>query len=280
MTTEAPISVRAGAATDTGLRRALNEDAYLARAPLFLVADGMGGHDAGEVASAAVMEVFAELGGRASVTVDEVRDAYDRAQERVQTLPQDKGAGAGTTLSGVAVTELNGDGYWLTINVGDSRTYRLSGGVLEQISVDHSYVQELVESGELTAEQAWHDARRNVVTRAIGAGCDALPDFWLLPAEEGDRILVCSDGVSGELTVDQIARVLLDEPSAQAAATRLVHEALLQGGRDNATAVVVDAVGVAGRYHVGDTVPGLSDLDLVDEDTLPRPPQGLVGGIR
>lgn len=282
MSAEPPITVRAGSATDRGLRRTLNEDALLCRAPLFLVADGMGGYDAGEVASATVIEEFSSLADRPSVTVDEVRDAFDRAQSRVRLLPQGGGAGAGTTLSGVVVTELNGDGYWLAINLGDSRTYRLSGGSFEQITVDHSYVQELIERGELSPEDAWRDARRNVVTRAIGAGSDALPDFWLLPAEEGDRILVCSDGVSGELDADHIARILRSEPSAQEAATRLVHEALLHGGRDNATAVVVDAVAVAGRYGdaQGDTVPGLLGLDPVDEDTLPRPPHGLVGGGR
>lgn len=281
MTREIPITVRAGAATDIGLRRRLNEDSYLARSPLFLVADGMGGYDAGEIASAAVITEFTALVDRASVSVDEVRDAFDRAQAQVRSLPAGAGAGAGTTLSGVAITELNGDGYWLTINVGDSRTYRLADGVLEQISVDHSYVQELIDHGELSPEEAWQDSRRNVVTRAIGAGSDTTPDFWLLPAEEGDRILVCSDGISGELEPDQIARVLRSEPSAQDAATRLVHEALLRGGRDNATAVVVDAVAVAGRSGATarDTVPDPARVDPIDEDTRPRP-SGLVGGVR
>lgn len=281
MTREIPITVRAGAATDIGLRRRLNEDSYLARSPLFLVADGMGGYDAGEIASAAVITEFTALVDRASVSVDEVRDAFDRAQAQVRSLPAGAGAGAGTTLSGVAITELNGDGYWLTINVGDSRTYRLADGVLEQISVDHSYVQELIDHGELSPEEAWQDSRRNVVTRAIGAGSDTTPDFWLLPAEEGDRILVCSDGISGELEPDQIARVLRSEPSAQDAATRLVHEALLRGGRDNATAVVVDAVAVAGRSGATarDTVPDPARVNQIDEDTRPRP-SGLVGGVR
>lgn len=282
MTDASPIVVRSGAATDAGLRRTLNEDAFLAEAPLFLVADGMGGHAAGEVASAAVIAEFAQLAGRASVSVEQVRDAFERAQVRVLALPEGAGAGAGTTLSGVVVTELNGDGYWLTINLGDSRTYRLSGGALEQVSVDHSYVQELVDSGELSPEDAHIDSRRNVITRAIGAGSIAVPDFWLLPAEAGDRILVCSDGISGELTSEQIARVLRAEPDAQQAATRLVHEAMLHGGRDNVTAVVVDALEVVGQGDRGgirdETFPGMPVSEYPDEDTVPREPQTTGGG--
>lgn len=282
MTDASPIIVRSGAATDAGLRRTLNEDAFLAEAPLFLVADGMGGHAAGEVASAAVIAEFAGLSGRASVSVDDVREAFERAQDRVLTLPAGAGAGAGTTLSGVVITEMNGDGYWLTINLGDSRTYRLSGGALEQVSVDHSYVQELVDSGELSPEEAYVDSRRNVITRAIGAGTVAVPDFWLLPAEAGDRILVCSDGVSGELSSEQIARVLRSEPDAQQAATRLVHEAMLHGGRDNVTAVVVDALEVVGQGDRGEirdeTFPGVPVDDYPDEDTVPREPQTTSGG--
>ena len=283
MTDAPPITVRSGAATDAGLRRTLNEDAFLAEAPLFLVADGMGGHAAGEVASAAVIAEFAQLAGRASVTVDEVREAFERAQDRVLALPEGGGAGAGTTLSGVVVTELNGDGYWLTINLGDSRTYRLSDGALEQVSVDHSYVQELVDSGQLSPEDAHIDSRRNVITRAIGAGSVAVPDFWLLPAEAGDRILVCSDGVSGELTSEQIARVLCSEPDAQQAATRLVHEAMIHGGRDNVTAVVVDALDVVGQGDRGEvrdeTLPGVPVDDYPDENTVPREPQTTGGGV-
>lgn len=279
MTMKAPIVVAHGAATDAGLRRALNEDSYLAAAPLFLVADGMGGHAAGEVASAAVIEEFAVLAGAPSVSVEAVHAAFERARERVLGFESGAAAGAGTTLTGVAITELNGDGYWLTINVGDSRTYRLAGGALEQISVDHSWVQELVDSGEMDADAAQRDPRRNVVTRAIGAGSNAEPDFWLLPASVGDRMLVCSDGLPGELSAPRIARILSEERAPQDAATRLVHEAMLHGGRDNVTVVVVDALAVVGDMDdIFDTLPGAGE-ELPDEDTVPR--GGIAnGGVR
>ena len=144
------------------------------------------------------------------------------------------------------------------------------------MSVDHSVVQELVDSGQLAADAAERDSRRNVITRAIGAGSDSEPDYWLLPAEEGDRILVCSDGLSGELDRDALHAILLTETDPQAAATRLVHEAMVRGGRDNITALVVDALAVrtrANRTWERDTVPVSAPAHPVadiDGDTLPR----------
>jgi len=272
----APIAVACGAATDAGLRRRINEDSYLAASPLFLVADGMGGHNAGEIASAAVIDEFAALAGRGSLTIDEVQMAVTASRRRVAMLPPGAGAGAGTTLAGVVIADVDGEGYWLAINLGDSRTYRLSEGRFEQVSVDHSVVQELVDSGELAADAAERDSRRNVITRAIGAGSDSEPDYWLLPAEEGDRILVCSDGLSGELDRDALHAILLTETDPQAAATRLVHEAMVRGGRDNITALVVDALAVrtrANRTWERDTVPVSAPAHPVadiDGDTLPR----------
>jgi len=279
-----PIAVLAGAATDVGLKRRHNEDAYLAASPLFLVADGMGGHGAGEIASATVLDEFGRLVGGPSVTVDELLDAFGRARARVDALPVGAGAGAGTTLSGVAIADLDGDGYWLAVNVGDSRTYRFSEDRLEQISIDHSLVQELVDRGELDRAQAALDSRRNVITRAIGAGSGAPPDYWLIPAESGDRMLICSDGLTGELSSERIVRVLREEAHPQAAATRLVHEAILHGGRDNITAVVVDALSVVGgdgRPDLRGTQPSYPDNeDDLDADTRPRAPRVSQGSRR
>ncbi|RLK52376.1 PP2C family protein-serine/threonine phosphatase [Microbacterium telephonicum] len=266
--TGAPIVVAVGAASHTGLRRRVNEDSYLAEAPLFLVADGMGGHEAGDRASAAVVAEFAALAGRDSLDVDEVRRALRRARDRVATIGG-AGRAAGTTLSGVVVADVDGAGYWLTVNVGDSRTYRLSRGMLEQISVDHSVVQELVDAGLLAAAAAASDSRRNEITRAIGAGSDGKADYSLVPAEPGDRILVCSDGLSGELSAARLRVVLAEESDPQAAATRLIHEALVSGGRDNITAVVVDALHVAGQDDLYDTAPA-GARRAPDEDTRPR----------
>jgi len=255
-----PIVVESGAATDVGARRTLNEDSHLAAAPVFLVADGMGGHDAGEIASSTALRAFEPFVGRASLTVDEARDAFDLARRSVDALSAARERGAGTTFAGVIVTHVDGAGYWLAINLGDSRVYRLRDGRLQQISVDHSVVQELLDSGEITAEEAARDRRRNVITRAMGAGSDAQADFWMLPAARGDRMLICSDGMSNELSADRIATILRIEVSPQSAAARLVQEALMHGGRDNITAVVVDAIAVASAV----------DSDGIEEDTRPR----------
>ena len=254
-----PIIVAVGAATDPGLKRTLNEDCHLAASPCFLVADGMGGYDAGEIASASVVDQFSATVGRDVLALEDVKALVAAAKASVECLPVGAGAGAGTTLSGVVIAEHDGAGYWLVINVGDSRTYRCADGALEQISVDHSVVQEMIDDGSLTEETARADRRRNVVTRAIGAGADSEPDYWLLPASPGDRMLVCSDGLTGELTDARIAQLLVEVVDPQDAATSLVHEAMLAGGRDNITALVVDAIDVAvghsGAQNDDDTVP-------------------------
>ncbi|GLJ63047.1 MULTISPECIES: PP2C family protein-serine/threonine phosphatase [Microbacterium] len=266
----APITVAVGAATDTGRRRAINEDALLASAPVFLVADGMGGHDAGEVASRMAVAAFADLVGRDHLTVDEVREAVEAARRRIDAFSSSRETGAGTTLSGVVIVDVRGAGYWLALNIGDSRTYRLAGDRLEQISVDHSLVQELVDSGRLAEADAERDPRRNVITRALGAGSSERVDFWMLPASRGDRLLICSDGLPREVGRDQIAAILSAEDDPQTAASRLVEAAVARGGRDNVSVIVVDAVHVA--WHDGDT--GTRDIDA---DTRPREP---VGGRR
>lgn len=256
---EAPILVAVGASTDAGRRREHNEDALLRAEPLFLVADGMGGYEAGELASAAALAAFAPIVGTSSVGIHEMREAYVRAGANVMAIATGGKGGAGTTLTGIAIAQNDGAGYWLVINVGDSRTYRFAGGRLEQVSVDHSLVQELIDSGELSAEQALSYSHRNVVTRALGAGAVSEPDFWMIPANQGDRMLMCSDGLTGELSDDAILALLAECADPQDAADRLVAAAVDHGGRDNVTAIVVDAVSVAN-----------SDLDS-HGDTVPRP---------
>ena len=126
-----------------------------------------------------------------------MQNCLAQAQDRIRAIEAAPGRGAGTTVTGVLVTELEGVPYWLVLNLGDSRTYRLSEGELEQISVDHSEVQELIDDGLLTAAEAVHHPRRNVVTRALGVGDGLYVDYWLIPIEEHDRMLVCSDGLTG-----------------------------------------------------------------------------------
>jgi serine/threonine protein phosphatase PrpC len=268
----APLIVSAGSSTHAGLRRTLNEDALLARTPIFMVADGMGGHEAGERASAAVVAEFSPYIGRQSLELDDVLDALSRSRDAVDALSISASGRAGTTLSGVVLADVDGTGYWLAFNIGDSRTYRLAGGELEQISVDHSVVQELIESGELTAAEAASDHRRNIITRAIGAGSTGDADFWMFPAELGDRMLICSDGLSSEVPDAQIREILSSEPDPQTAAAVLVGEAVSAGGRDNVTVVVVDAVSVASRPGVQ-----MRADDDIDEDTRPR--EAVAGGI-
>ncbi|MEA9986104.1 PP2C family protein-serine/threonine phosphatase [Subtercola sp. RTI3] len=269
------LTTRVGAATDVGLQRATNEDAFFAEFPVFLVADGMGGHQAGEVASALAVDAFASLAGSASVTPTELRLAFDRARSAILAIASTGPRTAGTTVSGVALASNEGAAYWLVFNLGDSRTYRLNDGVLEQISVDHSVVQELVDEGELDRAAAAAHPGRNIITRALGGGGDSRPDYWLVPVEPGDRIMICSDGVSGELEDDAVTRILLAEADPQAAATRLVHESLLRGGRDNLTAVVVDAFDSTPDAPPPPLAPTTSDgHEPRDEDTIPRAAAG------
>ena len=143
--------------------------------------------------------------GERSVTAAVLQQYLVRADTSIREAT---GARAGTTLTGAVVVEQMGMPYWLVMNIGDSRTYRLSQGQFEQISVDHSEVQELVDAGQITAQQATVHPRRHVVTRALGTGDETEADFWLLPVEEGDRVLVCSDGLNAELTDPQILRIL------------------------------------------------------------------------
>jgi protein phosphatase len=236
------VSVAAGSRTDTGLKRALNEDSVLARYPVYLIADGMGGHDRGDRASALLVEAMARFVGRRDVTPPEVRAVLADVGHRISGLGgRDRLHTAGTTVSGLIVVEQNGEPYWLVVNLGDSRTYRLADGRLERVSVDHSEVQELVDTGAISQDMARLHPRRNVVTKILGAGIPEEPDYWLWPVEGVERWLVCSDGLTAEASDDDIERLLLAHAEPQGAADALVGLALEAGGRDNISVVVVDA---------------------------------------
>ncbi|MEW1822513.1 protein phosphatase 2C domain-containing protein [Arthrobacter sp. NPDC080031] len=231
-----------GYGTDRGLSRELNEDSFIAEDPVFAVADGMGGHEAGEIASALCVRTLGSLpqlaSGVRSATAVAMQECIFAADFQIRNAT---GGRAGTTLTGVVVAEHMGVPYWLVMNIGDSRTYRLSGGDFRQITVDHSEVQELVEAGSITRDEAMVHPRRHVVTRALGTGGANEPDFWLLPIEDGDRMLICSDGLTGELNDEHMFRILSTVEKPQDAVDALIQEALLSGGRDNVTAIVVDA---------------------------------------
>lgn len=268
------IRVISAAATDVGHVRATNEDSVLDDSPIFLVADGMGGHNAGEVASAIAVEEFEKLTVQENVTVEQLGDALRTAAERIADLGGEAQLGAGTTVAVVATMVLDGVGYWVVLNLGDSRVYRLSGEIFEQVSVDHSVVQELMDRGELTAEEARTHPYRHMVTRALGAGPETDPDYWLIPAEVGDRMLVCSDGLTGEVSDIAIERVLRSPQDVRTIARSLVDLALEGGGRDNVSVVVVEAVEITGLSPEDEVTADprrARDEDLpFDEDTLPR----------
>lgn len=238
MTTDVVLNV--AALTDVGLRREINEDAMLAQSPVFLVADGMGGHDAGDKASAAVVEAFAPLAGN-PVSMEEIGAALARANERVSAISAQHARGAGSTVAAVALVEHESAPHWLVFNVGDSRVYRHRGSSLEQLTVDHSLGQELVDAGELRPENLADFSQRNVITRAVGAA-DSIADSWLVPVVDGERLLICSDGLSGEISDESIRATLTMCGRPETATEALVRRAKEAGGRDNISVIVIDVV--------------------------------------
>lgn len=251
------VEVRYGAATDVGLVRAVNEDAHLAAPPVFVVADGMGGHDGGDVASALVVEEFARLADegydprRGAQAVAATLEAAQRRIDEYGARQRAQGARrwyAGTTAVVALLVEDDGGPQWLLGNLGDSRGYRLTQGRLEQVSVDHSLVQELVDAGTITRAEAAIHPERHVITRALGSPEGLEADYFVLPLASVERLLLCSDGVSGMIDDARIEEILRTVADPQEAADRVVAAALEAGGRDNATAVVVDVVGWAPEH--------------------------------
>ena len=235
------------AQTDVGRVRALNEDSFIARRPLFIVADGLGGHARGDAASQAAIRVLDEaFPGDASVHPDAVVAAIAAANAEVRTLslPDDIGAAvAGTTLVGLVEVVTDSGNAWLALNIGDSRLYAWDGSRLEQLSVDHSAVQELYEAGLISASEMESHPERNIITRALGAEDEIDADTWIVPAAGEQTFLVCSDGLTRELSDERIAHILADAFADGSAdpARLLVDAAVSAGGRDNVTVVVVRA---------------------------------------
>lgn len=290
--------LRWGAATDAGRVRDGNEDAFLAEPLVFAVADGMGGHQAGEVASAMAVDVLRQRLSEGAPSVDVVVAAVVEANAAIfQTARRNTAQmGMGTTITMLAVlpadeptptggageaqpTPAQPDGVEPTgagpiddtgtapggatpdgvepvlsepapgatprlaiANVGDSRTYLLRAGELTRITVDHSYVQELLATGHLSEDEARNHPRRNIVTRALGIEPSVRVDSWALALVRGDRFVLCSDGLVDEIDDDAIGAIVRSTPDPQAAAEQLVAAALDHGGRDNVTVVVVDVV--------------------------------------
>jgi protein phosphatase len=236
-------TLRAGAATDIGRVRTSNQDQLLVTADLFAVADGMGGHAAGEVASLAAVETLKAAYKRKSGTeglVDATHQANRSIWDRAQANPDLHGMG--TTLVAVALVSEDGEDRLAIINVGDSRVYLLRGGELEQLTTDHSLVQELVDDGQLSEVEATVHPQRHVLTRALGVDSDVSVDVLQVLPLKGDRLLLCSDGLSRELSDTQIASILRRLAEVDDAARELVNAAKNRGGNDNITVVIIDVV--------------------------------------
>lgn len=253
------MNVDFGVCTDAGVRRDLNEDAVLTASPIFAVADGMGGHAAGEVASALAIEKLSMLAGRTDVRPDDVLRALDEANAAILAHERDvaETAGMGTTISGVCLGVVAGSPHWVVFNVGDSRVYRFANGELRQLTVDHSEVAELLAAGRITAEEALTHPMRNVVTRSLGVMPPPIADVRMLPVLAGERFLICSDGLPLEVPESVIAALLADDSPAQAVAEVLVSRAVAAGGRDNVSVVVLDVSDPEGNAEL-------------DEVTAPR----------
>jgi PPM family protein phosphatase len=236
----ADVTLHAAAVSDPGMKRKGNEDSYLAESPVFIVADGMGGYEA---------LVAADLG--------------------VATVAASTTRGAGSTVTGLVLVMHDEVPHWLVVNVGDSRVYRHENGDLEQLTVDHSLGQELVDKGELTREGMATFSERNVITRAIGAS-DSTADSWLMPVMNGERMLVCSDGLHSELGDEAIRAILTMSGKPESAAAALVQRANASGGRDNVTVIVVDVV-KGGSDFAGEYTTGALHLtsEALNETTIP-----------
>ncbi|MGN6327271.1 PP2C family protein-serine/threonine phosphatase [Pseudolysinimonas sp.] len=259
---------RASARSELGHVRAVNEDSVLARFPLYLVADGMGGHDRGDVASRRTIEVIdAAIAADGPTTAAELVAAVHAANAAVHALGAE--ALSGTTLTGLAVTTgPGGEIHWTLVNVGDSRVYRWNGRALTQLTVDHSVVQELIDAGALDPVDADQHPERNTITRAVGPFDTVEVDVWLLPYAPGQTFVVCSDGLTKELPLERIEHLLASHSSRDGSlADALVDAALAAGGRDNVTAIVVETPGSAEDPIVGT---GTRERPRELEDTLPR----------
>ncbi len=222
--------------TDTGRQRNANEDSFFVRPPIFVVADGMGGAQAGEVASRAAADAF-DIDLPEGPAEQVLRETILAANRRIHDLAREdpSRAGMGTTLTAAIV---NAEREEVAIgHVGDSRAYRLRAGRLEQLTRDHSLVEEMRRKGQLTDAQAEDHPQRSIITRALGPEPEVEPDVHTVSAGPGDVFLICSDGLTTMLAEGQIAKLLAGATTMQAAVRALIDEANRAGGRDNITAL-------------------------------------------
>ena len=257
--------------TDKGRRRLRNEDAYVCSPPLFAVADGMGGAQAGELASrlaATSLEEFTQTHGEQSAA-DLVQEANARIYRRSREDPA--AAGMGSTIT-VALVDGTAGAVSLA-HVGDSRAYLLRGGSLEQLTADHSLVAELVRSGRLTEEEAENHPQRSVITRVLGTDPDVDVDTLTVLAEPGDLFLLCSDGLTAMLRDEDILQVLeAEDGDPDQAARALVDAANRAGGDDNITVVAFELVGGDPSFDGPGADETAENVEAVRDDASPVAP--------
>jgi PPM family protein phosphatase len=240
-----PVELTWGAATAVGQRED-NQDRYLTAPPVFVVADGMGGHVGGAAAAEAVVEALRALTGGETTTVERIRLALQRADGEIRAFEGPDKAGAGTTVAGVALVD-EGDGpQWAVFHVGDSRVYRWHEDRLELLTKDHSVVQELIDAGYISDESAALHPQRHIITRALGVGPRPDADIALFPVAPGDQFLACSDGLTGEMSDEQIAALLGTDGEPDTMATTLTTDAERAGARDNVTVALVQVSSAGG----------------------------------
>lgn len=240
----ASVTLSWAAATDVGHHRQDNEDSFVVIPPIFAVADGMGGHHAGDVASDAVVTALATLQNETFTTTTEINAALVAGVEALDEAVTEEQRGAGTTVTGAGLIMEKGHLNWAIFNIGDSRVYMCEGGELAQITVDHSVVQQLVDAGQITRDEADYHPHSNVITRAVGLVEEPIPDYFFMDVRSGTRLLLCSDGLTKELTDQGILHFLSTTATAQEAVDELLKAALGNSGRDNVTIVVIDVHGV------------------------------------
>jgi PPM family protein phosphatase len=236
--------LRSGSATDVGRVRKVNQDLPLEAPNLYAVADGMGGHVGGEVAAQVAVEALLRVFSREPTRAG-LLDAFTKANSAVWQEGQEHSElrGMGTTLTAVAlVGGDDGRDILALANVGDSRAYLYSDDQIVQLTADHSLAEERMRHGEMTEEEAAVHPQRHILTRALGVASEVEPDMWELQLRSGDRVVLCSDGLTNELTSDELAEVLSRVPDPGEAAHQLVEIANEHGGSDNITVVVVDVL--------------------------------------
>ncbi|HET6301994.1 PP2C family protein-serine/threonine phosphatase [Microbacterium sp.] len=253
------------AVTHRGRRRDVNQDAVLAQFPLFVVADGMGGHVGGEIASTSTVARMRELAESGSITAKALEKSLARAVKDIASHPDATDEATGTTVTGVFLDTSRGEPHWVTLNIGDSRVYLVRDGMIAQLTTDHSVVQELVAAGRLSPEEAENHPYGNVITRAVGPSESVTPDYVRVEIAPGDRFVICSDGLTKELTDYGIRHFLDENPDPADAVRAMLDAALENGGRDNISIIVLN---VGGAPVIEDDADDEDESDTAEWETV------------